>query len=98
MEKLHSITPVFTTVIPMELEHGKLYISKRFGVAIHLCACGCGEKSVTPISFKLRDGIHWLITRSETKEITLEPSIGNFSGESPYHAHYYIKENKIQWC
>ena len=23
--------------------------------------------------------------------------VGNFNGENPYHAHYYITNNKIEW-
>ena len=30
-------------------------------------------------------------------KVTLRPSIGNFNGETPYHAHYYITDNKIRW-
>ena len=72
-----------------DVDFGVLYISKEFGVAIHLCACGCGGKTVTPLN-------KWKLTENE-KGVTLRPSIGNWSGESPYHAHYYITNNKIQW-
>ena len=77
--------------IPNKLKDGVLYISERFGVVIHLCACGCGIKTVTPI----REG-GWTISKNKDK-VTLRPSIGNFSGESPYHAHYYITESKVDW-
>ena len=36
------------TYIPKELGQGKLYVSTEYGVAAHLCACGCGSKVVTP--------------------------------------------------
>lgn len=91
MERLSEITPVFVTNIPDLLEHGKLYISKEYNCAIHLCACGCGEKSVTPI----KEGEWMLIERNDL--VSLHPSIGNFIGENPYHAHYYITDNKIIW-
>lgn len=91
--KLHELKPVFVETIPKDLEDGILYISRKFEIAIHLCACGCKEKTVTPIG-----GPHggWALTEIEGK-ITLRPSIGNFKGENPYHAHYYITNNKIQW-
>lgn len=92
MDKINKIEPVYFDVIPKDLEHGKLYISKRFNTAIHLCACGCGEKTVTPLG----DG-EWALACNDGK-VTLRPSIGNWSGQNPYHAHYLITDNEIQWC
>jgi hypothetical protein len=89
--KLTELKPVFCDHIPEKKEEGVLYISEKYRVAIHLCACGCGIQSVTPIT---KDG--WTMRNNEGK-ITLRPSIGNFMGENPYHAHYYITENKIDW-
>lgn len=88
---ISDLTPVYCVEIPKELEPGKIYISKEYSVAIHLCACGCGGKTVTPTG---NDG--WAITEVNGK-ITLRPSIGNWQGENPYHAHYYITDNLIQW-
>lgn len=91
-KKLYELTPIHCVEIPADLEEGKLYISNQFEIAIHLCACGCGGKTVTPTS---QEG--WTLTESEGK-VTLRPSIGNWSGENPYHAHYFITDNKIDWC
>lgn len=91
-QKVFEIKPEYVEFMPDKLEEGILYISERFETAIHLCACGCGEKTVTPIGAG-----EWTITKQDDK-ITLRPSIGNFSGESPYHAHYFITANKIEWC
>lgn len=91
MDKLNELEPVFVEFMEKELEPGKLYISERFKTAIHLCACGCGQKSVTPLH---KDD--WTLTNNNGL-ITLRPSIGNFNGEDPYHAHYYITNNKIEW-
>lgn len=91
MERIHSLTPVFVETINGDPEHGKLYISEQYEVAVHLCACGCGGKTVTPLG----PG-EWSINKINDK-VTLRPSIGNWSGENPYHAHYYITENKIEW-
>jgi len=88
---VHYLQPVYCEEIPKDLELGKLYISKRYDVAVHLCACGCGGKAVTPI----KPG-EWALSESSDK-VTLRPSIGNWSGENPYHAHYYITDNKIEW-
>ncbi len=85
------IIPVYVEFIPAILEDGKLYISTEYGVAIHLCACGCFGKTVTPLGKG-----EWTLTKN-ADAITLRPSIGNWSGENPYHAHYFITNNKIEW-
>lgn len=91
MERINELEPIECEEIPAKKEPGKLYITKQYGVAVHLCACGCGGKTVTPLG----PG-EWSLTENEGK-VTLRPSIGNFSGENPYHAHYYITDNKIEW-
>ena len=89
--RIFEIKQKYTETIPAILENGILYISKKYGIAMHLCACGCGEKTATPLGKK-----GWILTDKNDK-LTLRPSIGNFSGEKPYHAHYFITENKIKW-
>lgn len=89
--KILDIKPEYIEHMPDELKEGVLYISEKFETAIHLCACGCGGETVTPLG----DG-KWSISKTG-EAVTLRPSIGNWSGESPYHAHYYITENKIEW-
>lgn len=89
--KIHEVTPVECEEIPEIIEPGKLYITMKYKVAVHLCACGCGGKTVTPIS----PG-EWSLSENDGK-VTLRPSIGNWSGQSSYHAHYYITGNKIEW-
>lgn len=76
--------------MPSKLEEGILYVSLENQVAVHLCACGCGEKTVTPLgmngwSLIFRDG-----------ELSLNPSIGNFN--IPCKSHYFITNNKVKWC
>lgn len=95
MKRIDEITPVHCDVIPNELENGKLYISLEFGTAVHLCACGCGQKTVTRLQPCWRTG--WTLTENNGA-VSLRPSIGNFSGEKPYHAHYFITNNKVIWA
>nr|DAO42273.1 MAG TPA: hypothetical protein [Caudoviricetes sp.] len=76
--------------IPHKLKQGILYVCLECQVAVHLCACGCGEKTVTPLgmngwTLNFRDG-----------ELSLSPSIGNFS--IPCKSHYFITNNKVRWC
>jgi len=94
MAKIYKLEPVFCEQIYKELEEGKLYISEKYGVAIHLCACGCGVETVTDFQPVWSAG--WTF-KNNNGLVTLRPSIGNFNGEEPYHAHYYITDNKIEW-
>ena len=77
--------------MPEIKEQGILYVSRKFGLAIHLCACGCGIETVTPIT-----GINcWTLTDSP-EGITLRPSIGNQN--FPCGSHYWITNNEVQPC
>lgn len=93
--KIFTVIPEYVYFMPKkeDMKEGIIYISKEFELAIHLCACGCGFQTVTP--FKNKFG-GWDLTDNDGN-ITLRPSIGNFSGENPYHAHYYITDGKIEW-
>jgi len=55
--------------IPNQLEFGKLYYSKEYGIAMHLCLCGCGIKA--PIIIK--DG--WWSISNENRKLTVKPSL-----------------------
>jgi hypothetical protein len=90
--RIDELRPVHVVEIPSDIEEGVLYISHEYKVAIHLCACGCIQKTVTPLGAERG----WTIEEADGK-VTLRPSIGNFMGENPYHAHYFITQNKIQW-
>ena len=76
--------------IPHKLKQGVLYVCLECQVAVHLCACGCGEKTVTPLG---ENG--WNLTFDENG-LSLNPSIGNFN--IPCKSHYFIKDNKVRWC
>lgn len=86
--KSRALTPMFTEYIPAQPEPEALYISMQFETAVHLCACGCGTKVVTPF------GPHdWILTFDGT--VTLRPSVGN--GQHPCRSHYYICNDRIDW-
>lgn len=68
--------------MPEELQPGLLYFSEQFELAIHLCACGCGMKTVTPIGDD-----EWTLDN-----LTMRPSILN-----PCKAHYYVTAGQIEW-
>jgi hypothetical protein len=88
--KRSTIRHEFVEYVPRELEDDVLYISIRYRTAVHRCACGCGNKVVTPIrpsDWKLHfDG----------DTVSLTPSIGNW--QFPCRSHYWIKSNQIRWA
>jgi hypothetical protein len=72
--------------MPEQLEPDVIYVSLRFSLVSHQCACGCGEEVVTPLS--PRD---WqLIFNGET--VSLYPSIGNWNFQC--RSHYWIDQNR----
>lgn len=71
---------VFVDAAPERPSVATLYVSIRYASAIHLCACGCGRKVVTPLSPH-----DWrLIFDGDT--VSLYPSVGNWS--FPCQSHY----------
>ena len=89
MVKLKSLVPKFVEYVPEVLEDGVLYISVQYGTASHKCACGCGQRVVTPI--KPTD---WALTWNG-EEVSLDPSVGNWS--FPCRSHYWIHNNRVVW-
>ena len=76
--------------MPKELRPGVLFVSDEFGIAIHLCACGCGSKVRTalgPTEFSV----------TETAEgPTVRPSIGNW--QLRCQSHYWIDRGQVVWA
>ena len=79
----------FVEFIPKELEESILYISVKFKTASHKCACGCGNRTVTPLS-----PTDWKLIFNG-KNVSMYPSIGNWN--FPCRSHYWIEENEIKW-
>ena len=75
--------------LPKELDEGILYVSKKFGVAGHLCPCGCGNKVITPL-----DSFEWKLKVKKGKP-SLFPSIGNWQLDCK--SHYWIINGQIEW-
>lgn len=75
--------------MPKELKPGVLYVSKEFGAAAHLCACGCGNKIRTPLG-----PTEWKLEETDSGP-TLHPSIGNW--QHACQSHYLIYRGKIIW-
>lgn len=78
-----------------EMQEGIIYVSEKYGVAIHLCACGtCGNQTVTSLQPFWESG--WQFTKHEDGTISLWPSIGNF--QFPCRSHYFFTRCEIKWC
>src|SRR5438552_17283673 len=80
----------FVEFIPEELKERTLYISEKYGTAVHKCCCGCGHEVVTPLS-----PAGWQLT-FDGKSVSLYPSIGSWS--LPCQSHYFITKNKVVWA
>lgn len=80
----------FLNLLPPSLEPHTLYVSMEYGTVVHLCACGCGSKVVTPLSPK-----DWKLI-FDGNSLTLSPSIGNW--QFPCRSHYWIRDSKVKWA
>jgi len=85
-----TVTPQFVELIPSRVEEGVLYISEKYGTAIHKCCCGCGQEVVTPLS-----PAKWQLRRNGNA-VTLYPSIGNWNFRC--RSHYWIRQNRVEWA
>ena len=88
--RLRALEPAFVTYVPQRLEPGKLYVSLEYSTAVHLCACGCGEKVRTQLG-----PLGWRFTNQRAGP-SLYPSIGNW--QKPCRSHYFIKGGRIVWA
>jgi hypothetical protein len=82
------IETVFCIFIPKieEMEQGVVYVTNTYKTSSHLCLCGCGNLSVTPLN---TDG--WTMKEKVDGTITLTPSILN--NNCPNKSHYIITDN-----
>ena len=90
MARVGRLRTVVVDDIPEKLEDGILYVSPPCRVALHNCACGCGEEVSTPLVpteyEKLMDG----------EEASIWPSIGNH--DYPCGSHYEIERGRFVWA
>jgi hypothetical protein len=78
----------FVRFMPVELRPSVLYVSIEFGIATHLCPCGCGAKVRTPLG-----PTEWELNDTE-KGSSLLPSIGNWQRCG---SHYFIRDGQVIW-
>ena len=80
----------FVEFIPRDLEPGVLYLSIEFATCVHGCACGCGNRVVTPLSPD-----DWRLA-FDGETVSLWPSIGNWA--FPCESHYWIRQDQAVWA
>src|ERR1700751_4105086 len=85
-----AFAPEFVEYIPGQLDDGVLYVSIPHCTAVHKCACGCGNKVVTPIS-----PADWQIL-FDGEALSLFPWGGNWG--FPCQAHYWIRTTHALWA
>ncbi len=73
------------------LEEGVLYVVDGLDSVEYLCPCGCGNTVILPVQIHEDHG--WGF-RERDGRVTLSPSV--LSGTCK--AHYFIRENIINWC
>ena len=88
--RISELRPLFVERFPDDFESGILYVSMQYAICGHLCACGCGERVITPLS-----PTQWkLVYNGEA--VTLYPSIGNYAFAC--QSHYFLTNGKIVWA
>lgn len=87
---LKQIQHQFVEAMPLQIDEGVLYISRRFNTAIHKCCCGCGLEVVTPLN-----SAKWSL-KDHGSSVSLSPSIGNWS--FPCQSHYWLERNQVRWA
>lgn len=90
MPRIDRLRTIFIDEIPEDLEDGILYVSEECRVALHNCACGCGEEVSTPLvrtEYRLS---------MEGGEASVWPSIGNH--DFACKSHYVIRRGKVLWA
>jgi len=87
-----NIVPKFVKYIPEKLEEEILYISEEYEIAVHLCLCGCKNKTVTPLG----GGKNWDLIKEKDNKVSLIGSIGNYN--FPCKSHYIITKNIANFC
>lgn len=82
---------LFKDTIPKseQLEEGCIYISLKYNMTVHKCACGCGQLVPLPLSPS-----DWMM-QYDGETISLSPSVGN--GQLTCGSHYVIRNNEVVW-
>lgn len=87
--RVDRLKTVFLAELPETLEDGILYVSRECCVALHNCACGCGEEVSTPLV-----PTEFELTMHDDGP-SIWPSIGNH--DFACASHYIVHRGAIVW-
>jgi hypothetical protein len=94
----HLEDPIYS-MLPGEptLEDGVLYVVDGPHYVEYNCPCGCGNVVMIPYFKDMADrgDYGWGMTEHDGK-VSLTPSV--FSSSWPCRSHYFIRQNRIEWC
>jgi Family of unknown function (DUF6527) len=90
MSSIKQLRAEFVEFIPEPLQPGVIYVSRRYSTASHLCCCGCGLETVTPLN-----AAKWNLTERGGL-VSLWPSVGNWN--FPCQSHYIIRNGRVVWA
>lgn len=82
--------------LPGKLNSKTMYLVGEDGFLEHvsmLCPCGC--RQIVHLNLLTDERPVWQLVRHQNGKITLHPSIWRKVG---CRSHYWIRENRIQWC
>ena len=88
--KSTQFAPEFVESFPTPLQPDVFYVSLEYKTCAHLCACGCGDEAVTPLS-----PARWSFTY-DGDSISVQPSVGNWS--LACKSHYVINKGHVRWA
>lgn len=80
-----------------ELRQDYFYYCEKSHTAVHLCACGCGSRVVTPIAYEGQPSGRNAFRLHATIDnlATLDRPIVNV--HLPCYSRYYIRSSRIEW-
>lgn len=78
-----------------KLEDGVLYVVDNSPYVEFNCPCGCGRVVDLPTK-KHCDGYDGWGFEERNGKVTLSPSV--YSTGFPCRSHYFIRNNRIDWC
>lgn len=88
--KVERVRPEFVEEFPTSMESGVLYVSVEYNTCGHLCACGCGDEVMTPLS-----PAQWAMTY-DGRDVSLWPSVGSWA--LPCRSHYVLDRGRVRWA
>ncbi|WP_328814188.1 DUF6527 family protein [Rhodococcus sp. NBC_00297] len=78
----------FVESFPSPLTPGVLYVSTKYSMTVHLCACGCGGE----VAVKLAPARYRVVFDGN---ISLSPSVA--ATALPCNSHYFITRGEVDW-